>query len=124
LCFSFIKAEGKPVGKSLVDDTLLKTCNQITLDALNNNKTILFPCDYQIAQDSVDGDLSICSDTHFPSNAVGISVGPQSVDMIKSEIDKAKTIFFNCAMDLPVEKKQQRAPQIYYKQWRIQQEQQ
>jgi phosphoglycerate kinase len=103
ICFSFLKALGKPVGKSLVDDTILDTCKKIILEAEFANVSYLFPVDYQITYNvsSLDSPLilSLSKDAdNFPDNAIGISVGPKTVELISKEINRAKTVFLNCAM--------------------------
>jgi phosphoglycerate kinase len=94
---------GKPVGKSLVDDTMLDTCKKIILDAERSHTSYIFPVDYQITYDAPSFRspliLSLSKDAdNFPDNAIGISVGPKTVELISQEINQAKTIFLNCAM--------------------------
>lgn len=98
LCFTFLKSLGKPVGQSLVDNSLLDTCKKIILEAERNGTSYLFPIDYQIRHNSIDNQLSIISADNFPDNAIGISVGPKTVKLISQKINHAKTVFLNCAM--------------------------
>lgn len=98
LCFTFLKAFKKPIGKSLVDDTLIETCKKIIHAAENNDTQYIFPIDYQVAYDSLDGPLSIIDANEFPDNGIGISVGPKTVELCTTIIDQAKTVFLNCAM--------------------------
>ncbi len=96
LCFSFLKALHKPIGKSFVDDTMLDTCKNIILEAERTGVEYLLPFDYQVAHNSVDGPLSYTDE--LTSDAMGISIGPKTVAEITTKINQAKTIFFNCAM--------------------------
>lgn len=98
ICFSFLKTLKKPIGKSLIDDTMLKKCKEIILQAENSNTHYIFPVDYQVSYDSFDGPLAIVAATEFPDNAIGISIGPKTVEECVTIINSAKTIFFNCAM--------------------------
>ena len=109
LCFSFLKAIGKPVGKSLVDDNLLDHCKKIMLEAERSSISLQFPIDYQVCllgsssykrqdRNSINEHLSTISADNFPDDAMGISVGRKTVELITKEINQAKTIFFNCAM--------------------------
>jgi len=98
LCFSFLKSLGKPVGQSLVNNTMLALCKKIILAAENSNTSYLFPVDYQIAYNSINGPLSIIPATEFPDNAIGISIGPKTIACFTKEINQAKTVFLNCAM--------------------------
>jgi phosphoglycerate kinase len=98
ICFSFLKSVGKPIGKSLVDNDMLDTCKKIMRDAERSGIQCIFPVDYQIVLNSLDSPLSIVPADNFPENAIGISVGPQTVELITQKIKHAKTIFLNCAM--------------------------
>jgi phosphoglycerate kinase len=98
LCFTFLKALNKPVGKSLVADNMIDTCKKIIHHAENAHVKLIFPRDYQVAYDSLDGPLAITAASALGNNEIGISIGPKSVEQLRSIIDQAKTIFLNCAM--------------------------
>jgi phosphoglycerate kinase len=98
IVFSFLKAQGEAVGKSLVDDSLLDQCKKIMAIALENNVKLFFPIDFQIAMNSFDGPLSYVPSNEIPDNGVGISIGPQTVDFFANEFKKAKTILYNGLM--------------------------
>ncbi len=98
LCFTFLKALNKPVGKSLVADNMIDTCKKIIYHAENAHIQLIFPLDYQIAYDSIDGPLAITVMPALNNNEIGISIGPKSVEQMRTIINHAKTIFFNCAM--------------------------
>ncbi len=98
LCFSFLKSMGQPVGKSLVNDTISTLCTKIMAQINHSNIQLIFPIDYQVATDTVNGPLLIVSAQTFPDNAVGISIGPKTIKLFATAINQAKTIFFNCAM--------------------------
>jgi phosphoglycerate kinase len=98
LCFSFLKALHNPVGKSLVDDTMLDLCKKIITHAETSGTDYFFPVDYHIAYDSLDGKCDTVSAEEFPENGIGISIGPKTVEQFTAKINAAQTIFFNCAM--------------------------
>jgi phosphoglycerate kinase len=98
LCFSFLQAMNKSIGKSLVDTALTSTCKAIICNSQNSEVTIKFPLDYQIAYNSIDGPLALIDGDIFPDNAVGISIGPKTITQCTNIINESNTIFFNCAM--------------------------
>lgn len=98
LCFCFLKALQKPIGKSLVDTTMLDVCKNILQKAERTHVPITFPIDYQIAIDSPDGPLHNVKADEFAENNVGISIGPETVSQYITIINQAKMVFFNCAM--------------------------
>jgi len=98
LCFTFLKSQGQPIGESLVDDNMLGTCKKIIAQAESVNVECIFPVDYQIAYDSIDGELAIVAASGFPQNGIGIAIGPKTIAQLCVTIEHAKTIFLNCAM--------------------------
>lgn len=98
IVFTFLKALGRPVGKSLVDEEVLNAARAFLRRAPQENCIIHFPIDYQVAQGTVSGPLSIVSADQFPSNGVGISIGPQSAILFAHIIATSNTTFFNGAI--------------------------
>lgn len=98
ICFCFMKALHKNIGKSLVDDAMLTTCKEILDKAEYAHVPITLPIDYHIAIDSPDGPLQIIKADAFAQNNVGISIGPETVSEYTAIINQAKIVFFNCAM--------------------------
>lgn len=98
LTFTFLKALGKPTGISLVENDQLAVAKHILQRASKKLVDILFPLDYQIAHGSRNGPLAVVNADHFPSDGLGVSIGPRTIDLYNKELAKAKTIFFNCAM--------------------------
>ena len=98
LCFSFLKALKKNIGKSLVDDTMLQKCRDIMLRAHNSHTEYIFPIDYQVVHNSLDEPITTIDATIFPENAIGISIGPKTIKQCTDRINKANMVFFNCAM--------------------------
>jgi phosphoglycerate kinase len=98
LCFSFLKMLKQPIGISLVDDTMLQKCKEIILRAESAGTEYIFPRDYYISYDSLDGPLAIIDAPQIPDNAIGISIGPKTVQECITHINQAQTVFLNCAM--------------------------
>lgn len=100
LVFTLAKAQGKPVGKSLVDEEAIPLIEKIIKIAREKNISILQPSDYLIALNTFDGPLSYCSANAFPDDAIGISIGPETINEWKKEIDQANTLVCNAGMGL------------------------
>lgn len=98
IVFTFLKAQNKPVGKSLVDDSHLSTSKEILKKAATRGCTLLFPLDYQTALEHFGGPLSFTNSPAIAHNAVGVSIGPKTETLFAREIAQAKTIFFNGAI--------------------------
>lgn len=100
IVFTLAKAMGTRVGRSLVDDSALEQMQKFLRVAQEKNVRILFPVDYLIAQENLEGPLSYCDADNIPENAVGIAIGPKTIEAWKQEIKKTETIFFNAAMGM------------------------
>ncbi len=98
IVFTFMKAQGKEVGKSLIDPTELAACTDLMIQAREKNVAIGMPLDYQIVRDSMTGPLSYVDVATFPANGFGISIGPKTIAAYTAILMQAKTIFFNAAM--------------------------
>lgn len=95
IVFTFLKAQGTEIGKSLVDDTLCEASKQIIEAARTQHVRVLFPVDYQIAQGTFDGEASFIDSTTIPHNCVGVSIGPKTEKLFAHEIKQASTVFMN-----------------------------
>jgi phosphoglycerate kinase len=56
------------------------------------------PIDLQVADQSIDGALSIVDVQAIPNTSVGISIGPKTIELYRQKITQAKTIFYNGLM--------------------------
>lgn len=98
IVFTFLKAVQKPVGISLVDQEALESTRTLMQHAHQKNVTLIFPVDYQVALKSLDGPLEYVQADQMPSNALGMSLGPESIKLFSKYIANAGTIFFNAGM--------------------------
>jgi phosphoglycerate kinase len=98
IAFSFLKAIGISVGKSLVDLESTSLCRSILAHAQQHNCKVMLPLDLQVAEQSLDGSLSIVDIQKIPKTSVGISIGPKTIEFYSQEIAQAKTIFYNGLM--------------------------
>ena len=100
MAFSFWKASGYPVGKSLVEDKLLKMCQRL----LEKKKDkIILPTDFICSKEfdpsqNILGELFLKNYNEIPSDAYGLDIGPKSILSFQNILRKAKTIFWNGPM--------------------------
>lgn len=98
IVFTFMKAQGMQIGKSLVDVNAIEQVTEMIHKAKQKNVHLLMPVDFQIALDSISGPLKIVDANAIPENGIGISIGPKSLELFKKTIKEARTIFLNAAM--------------------------
>ncbi|MBN2267505.1 MAG: phosphoglycerate kinase [Candidatus Babeliaceae bacterium] len=97
--FSLLAALGKSVGLSLVTDELIEQARKLLAAAQAHSVELIFPKDFVIATGSWDGPRSIISANEpFPANAIGISVGPETLTQLTRIIAGAGTVFYNGLM--------------------------
>ncbi len=98
LVFTFLKAQNIPIGRSLYDEHMIKACHILLEKADKNNVEILFPIDYQVAHERINGALSIVDANAIPKDGYGISIGPKTEQIFAEKINNAQTIVFNGLM--------------------------
>jgi phosphoglycerate kinase len=98
LCFTFLKALGKQVGKSLVSTENIDLARKIHNMGDQYNTRIVYPLDYLVAHKSLKGPLSYKDADDIQHDDVGISVGPKTVTLYKDILLSSHTILFNGSM--------------------------
>lgn len=93
--FTFLLAQGKPVGTSLVDEKSINACSTFLSTAQHNGLTIHFPIDYQIAHQTFTGNLSTVDADQFPADGFGISIGPKTEPLFAAIIGTSGTVLLN-----------------------------
>jgi phosphoglycerate kinase len=94
MCFTFLKAQGHPVGKSLLEDDQVETCARL----LDSGKIVL-PADIVVA-DKLEADAqtrTVTADA-IPEGWLGLDIGPQAVGEFAEALCGARTVFWNGPM--------------------------
>ncbi|MCS7053160.1 MAG: phosphoglycerate kinase [Ignavibacterium sp.] len=99
MAFTFFKAQGKEIGKSLLEEDKIDLAKDI-LSKVNNSKVkFLLPIDVIVAPEfNNDSPFEIVSVDNIPSDKIGLDIGPKTVELFKEEILKSKTIVWNGPM--------------------------
>lgn len=105
MAYTFFKAEGFTIGKSLVEDEMMPKALEIIQKAKDAGVELLLPTDHQV----VDSFEPLTSRKAIPisfTNAglVGLDIGPETVELFKKALDGAKTIVWNGPMGMFEEK--------------------
>ena len=98
LAFTLLKAQGIPVGDSLVDDNLLGQARKLLQKAKELSVELVLPLDYLVGNKDLTGPLDVVQE--IPEGKMGISVGSRSLEKYAEIISKAKMVFYNGAMGL------------------------
>jgi 3-phosphoglycerate kinase len=99
MAFTFLKAKGFSVGKSLLEDDLIESAQQILEFAEKNHVEILLPIDVVVAPAfKDDAPKEVASTDHIPDDMMGLDIGPASIKLFSEVIEKAKTVVWNGPM--------------------------
>ncbi len=96
MAYTFLKAQGKDVGKSLVEDDKKDIALTILKKAAEKKVNFLLPLDHVLAT-SVDAaaETRIVDAPPFPADMMGVDVGPKTIEAYSKIIAGAKTIVWN-----------------------------
>jgi len=99
MAYTFIKAQGGKVGKSLVEEDRLETALKIIEDAKKNNVKLYLPVDTVAADNfSNDANKQTCDIFNIPEGFLGLDIGPKTEKIYDEVITRSKTILWNGPM--------------------------
>lgn len=104
MAYTFLKAQGKGIGSSLLDEANLDTCLGYLETAAAQGKQILLPVDVRVATGmnfdarEVVGEVEVVSVDAIPDGQMGLDIGPESEQLYADAIKGAKTVFWNGPM--------------------------
>jgi phosphoglycerate kinase len=99
MMFTFLKAQGKPVGRSLVEDDRLEVAQGVMARAAERGVALLLPEDV-IASTAPDGTQPsrMCSVEQIRSDEMGVDIGSSTVKSFEAALRDAKTVLWNGPM--------------------------
>jgi phosphoglycerate kinase len=96
MVFTFLKAQGKEIGTSLVENEMLDQVRGLIEKARQLGVTLLLPTDIVVAPAfSADARPTLVSVDAIPSDQMGLDIGPISADRYAEQILLCKTVFWN-----------------------------
>jgi len=99
MLFTFLAAQGKQIGKSLVETDLIPTVKNLIEQAEKKNVELLIPSDILVAKEfSNSSEPKLVSADQIPSDQMGLDIGPESSATFAKAIDRCKTVFWNGPM--------------------------
>jgi phosphoglycerate kinase len=99
MVFTFLKAQGKEIGASLVEAEMLDVVKGLIATAEKNGVKLLLPTDIVVAPTfSADATPTLVSADAIPADQMGLDIGPVSAAAFAAEIVKCKTLFWNGPM--------------------------
>jgi phosphoglycerate kinase len=102
MVFTFLKAQGHEVGKSLLEADQLEVCRTYLEQAADAGVEILLPTDIVVDTEFPSGDREpqpdVVAATEIPSDSLGLDIGPESAAAFAAALADAKTVFWNGPM--------------------------
>lgn len=99
MVFTFLAAQGKKIGKSLVEIDLIDTVKALIEKAAKNRVQLILPTDIVVAKAfAVDSPPTLVSADAIAADQIGLDIGPQSAKAFADAIVNCKTVFWNGPM--------------------------
>jgi phosphoglycerate kinase len=99
MAYTFLKADGQPIGKSLVEDDKLELAGRLRDEARQRRFALLLPVDHVVgAEFKADTATQTVSVSATPDGWMGLDIGPKTIDTYRQKIAGAKTIVWNGPM--------------------------
>jgi phosphoglycerate kinase len=100
MAYTFLKAMGQSIGKSLVEDDKLDLAKQLLHDAKNRKVKFLLPTDHIVADrfEATATPQTVGEGQAIPAGMMALDIGPRTTDLFNEEISKAETIVWNGPM--------------------------
>ncbi|MBP0966681.1 MAG: phosphoglycerate kinase [Oscillospiraceae bacterium] len=103
MAYTFLKAQGGEIGKSLVDDEKIDYCKEMLAKAEKLGKKILLPVDTAIAAafpDPIDAEIDVefVEAGKIPADKMGLDIGPKTAALFADAAKSAKTVVWNGPM--------------------------
>ena len=100
MAYTFFKAQGLPVGRSLVEDDKLDAAREILMRAKERRITLFLPKDHVVA-DKLEAGLpteTLKVDDPSIGNRMGLDIGPATIAVYREALKDAKTVVWNGPM--------------------------
>ena len=103
MAFTFLKAKGYEIGKSLVDMEKIDYCKEMMAKAEKLGKKLLLPIDTTVADgfpDPIDGpiEVTVVDSNAIPADKEGLDIGTKTAELFANEVKSAKTVVWNGPM--------------------------
>ena len=103
MAYTFLKAKGYEVGKSLLDETKIDYCKEMMEKAEKLGKQLLLPIDTVVTSefpDPIDAEIAteIVDSDKIPADKMGMDIGPKTIELYSKAAKEAKTVVWNGPM--------------------------
>ncbi|MCR5295639.1 MAG: phosphoglycerate kinase [Lachnospiraceae bacterium] len=103
MAYTFLKAKGYEIGKSLLDETKIEYCAEMIKKAEANGKQLLLPIDTVVTSEfpnPIDAEIAteVVAADAIPADKMGMDIGPKTIELYSDAVKNAKTVVWNGPM--------------------------
>ena len=99
MAYTFLKAQGRPVGRSLVETDRLELASTLLAKAKSRGVKVLLPKDHVVAREfKADAEHRICCDADFPDEWMALDIGPETCSEYNRALREARMVIWNGPM--------------------------
>jgi phosphoglycerate kinase len=99
MAYTFYKAQGLEIGKSLLEADKVELAKQILADVQKKSVKFMLPVDCVVASDfKDDAQRKVVAKDNIPADWQALDIGPETVELFSNEIAKSKTVVWNGPM--------------------------
>jgi phosphoglycerate kinase len=99
MVFTFLAAQGKEIGSSLVENDLIPTVKELIAKAESSGVKLILPTDIVVAPEfTIDAPATTVSADAIPADQMGLDIGPDSAAAFAAAIESCQTVFWNGPM--------------------------
>jgi phosphoglycerate kinase len=103
MAYTFLKAKGYEIGKSLLDDTKIDYCKEMIAKADSLGKQLLLPVDTVVTAEfpnPIDAEIAteVVDANAIPADKMGMDIGPKTIALYSDAVKTAKTVVWNGPM--------------------------
>lgn len=99
MSYTFLKAQGLRVGKSLVEEDFLEEARALEAKCKDKGVALTLPLDHLVAAEfKADAASEITLDTAIPDGYMGLDIGPETINLYATHVRAAKTVVWNGPM--------------------------
>ena len=95
MAYTFLKSQGLPIGKSLVENDKLDLARDLLEAARRRKFRFVLPVDHVLADSPDSASTSVMDIAQTPGNLMGLDIGPKTIALFDQEIASARTIVWN-----------------------------
>lgn len=95
MAYTFLKSQGLPVGKSLVENDKLDLARNLLEEARLRKFRFVLPVDHVLAESPDSASTRVTDIAQTPENLMGLDIGPKTIALFNQEIAAARTIVWN-----------------------------